>query len=51
MAKLHFQTNHSHTIGVELELGIVNAQTQQLVPRVDALQRVIRPLYLGALPC
>lgn len=31
MAKLHFNSNTAHTVGVELELGIVDANTQQLV--------------------
>jgi carboxylate-amine ligase len=31
MAKLEFTSNASHTVGVELELGIVDADTQQLV--------------------
>lgn len=31
MTKLQFQSNAKHTIGVELELGIVDANTQQLV--------------------
>lgn len=31
MAKLQFQSNSRHTIGVELELGIVDAHTHQLV--------------------
>ena len=31
MAKLEFKSNSSHTVGVEIELGIVDAETQQLV--------------------
>ena len=31
MAKLEFTSNSSHTVGVELEFGIVDADTQQLV--------------------
>lgn len=31
MAKLHFNSNSTHTVGVELELGIVDAETYQLV--------------------
>jgi carboxylate-amine ligase len=50
MAKLQFQYNRSHTLGVELELGIVSAQTQQLVsgcsdllrPLPDSLDNVVK---------
>lgn len=41
MAKLEFRSNASHTIGVELELGIVDANTMQLVSGCsDLLQRL-----------
>ena len=30
MAKLEFHSNSSHTIGVEIELGIVDAETQSV---------------------
>lgn len=37
MAKLEFNSNASPTIGVELELGIVDAESQQLVSGCDQL--------------
>ncbi len=41
MAKLHFNSNATHTIGVELELGIVDAKSQQLVSGCnDLIQRL-----------
>lgn len=51
MAKLYFRSNSSHTVGVELELGIVHAETQQLISGCkdllctlpDELQKEIKP--------
>ncbi len=46
MAKLQFHSSSSHTIGVELELGIVDCETQQLASRCgDILERL--PSELG----
>ena len=41
MAKLQFHSNASHTMGVELELGIVDASSMQLVSGCsDLLERL-----------
>ncbi len=41
MAKLHFNSNKTHTVGVELELGIVDANTLHLVSGCsELLQRL-----------
>src|SRR6056297_1791141 len=37
MAKLDFTSNETHTIGVELELGVIDGETQQLTSGSDAL--------------
>lgn len=37
MTKLHFSRNEAHTVGVELELGIVDAKTQRLSSGYDLL--------------
>jgi carboxylate-amine ligase len=39
MAKLQFCSNSSHTVGIELELGIVGAETHQLVSGCASLMR------------
>ena len=37
MAKLDFTSNETHTIGVELELGVIEGETHQLTSGSDAL--------------
>ncbi len=43
MAKLEFHSNHYPTLGVELELGLVNARTLDLSNSVDAVLAALPP--------
>lgn len=43
MAKLEFNSNPTHTIGVELELGIVDAESQELVSGCGQLMDRLPP--------
>jgi len=48
MAKLNFRSNPTHTIGIELELGIVDAETCALVSAAPELLRRLPEEVTGA---